>query len=521
MTRSTTTTVTVLLAVCMMHAPGIAFAAEDSPVIDSATPPYMEEAPVADPVPAGILYPGIHHDGNRLTIPPPDVASLLMEDADRPGPLRVGIILDTEIRTTSHGQWTHLDDGAWLWSMSLVAPGADFLRVRISALDPPPGAGLLLYNPAVAKHVVTASLSAASRAGRGAGEYLTPTVPGDEVRIEYRLPPGAKSDPGEDELSITGVAYIYRESLNNDSPGIDELACHLDVSCYPDWYSERMSVARLEYSDSTYMYNCSGAMLNRVPGDFTPIFMTAEHCSIGPTNINTVEVVWKFHRDSCTGTVPDPDYLPYSDALLSLASDTVSDFRLLGLAFNFPADTLFAGLDAGYWSNSLPATGIHHPGGTYKRISFGTKIGDELSSEGTRAWKIRFEEGQGLTEGGSSGSPIFDAAHRVRGVDSFYYVPPTCSSYKDTYYGRMDYAWPALQPYLDPTDPVYVDGSYSGQELGTITKPFDRVLEGVFAVIEDSHIYIKAGTYDEAFLLTKGMIMHAQNGTVTIGATSP
>jgi len=521
MTRSTTVAVTMLLAAWMMNAPGIVFAAEDGPVMDSATPSFKEEAPVTVPVPAGLLHPGIHHDGNRLTIPPPDVAALLREDEGRQGPLRVGIILDTEIRTAGHGQWTHLDDGAWLWSMSLVAPGANSLRVRITALNPPRGAELLLYNPAIPEHVVPASLRMAARAGRGAGDYLTPTIPGDEVRIEYRLPHGATSRPGEDELCITGLAYIYRESLTKDSTGVDELDCHLNVTCYPAWDSEKMSVARVSYSTGSSIADCSGAMLNRGPGDFTPIFMTAEHCDIGSANINTVEVLWEFHENDCPGTVPDPYFLPKSEAQISLTSDTVSDFRLLGLSFDVPAGTLFAGWDTGYWSNGLSATGIHHPKGTYKRISFGTKIGDELSGEGTRAWKIRYAQGQGLIERGSSGSPIFDSSHRVRGVDSFYYVEPTCSTYNDDYYGRMDEAWSVLQPYLDPTDPVYVDGSYSGQELGTAAKPFNRVLEGAYAVIEDSHLYIKAGTYDETFLLEKGMVLHAQSGTVTIGSTSP
>ena len=525
MTRSTTAAVTVLLAACMMNAPGVAFAAEDRPAIDSATPSYKEDAPVVAKVPAGLLYPGIHHDGNRLTIPPPDVAALLEEDEGRQGPLRVGIVLDMEVRTTGHGQWTHLDDGAWLWSMSLVTPGANSLRVRITALNPPRNAELLLYNPAIPEHIVSASLRMAARAGRGAGVYLSPTVPGDEVRIEYRLPFGATSRPGEDELSITGLAYIYRESPGNDSPGVDELDCHLDIACYPAWDSEKMSVARLTYlKGGIELVSCSGAILNRVPGDFTPIFMTAEHCVIGPANINTAEVVWKFHRDGCPGTVPDPNALPDSDAQISLTSDYTTDFRLLGLSFDVPNGTMFAGWDTGYWSNSLPATGIHHPKGTYKRISFGTKIGDHISpNEGRHAWKIRYAQGQGLIEKGSSGSPIFDAAHRVRGVDSYRMVPPapTCSTYNDDYYGRMDEAWSVLQPYLDPTDPVYVDGSYSGQELGTAAKPFNRVLEGAYAVIEDSHVYIKAGTYDEAFLLEKGMVLHAQSGTVTIGSASP
>lgn len=525
MTKSRSIALLVLVGAFLTTAPGIALAAEDRPAIDSAWPPQMADDSSAQPppiVPVGLTEPWVHDDNDRLVIPAPDVAALLAEDEDRPEPLRIGVVLETDVRTTDHGRWNRLDDGDWLWTMTIATPGAKAIRVGLSARKPPRGATLLLYDPEVPEKVVSASLTAAARAGRRGTDYLTHTLPGGVVRLEYRIPSEAASQPGEEELHLSGVAYIYRGISDRDSSAITELGCHLDAACYPAWNSEMYSVGRMTYTEGANLVRCSGAMLGRVPGDYTPVFMTAEHCDVGPANIDTVEIMWKYHKNGCPGSLPDPFTLPKSDAQISLTSDFTTDFRLLGLAFDEPSDTLFAGWDSAYWAHSSPSTAIHHPKGTYKRISFGTKEADNVSPLGRHAWKIRYDQGDGLSEQGSSGSPIFDSSHRMRGVDSYAYesLPASCNRYNEEYYGRFDEAWSKLGPFLDPPDPVFVDGSHTGQETGTITYPFNRALEGAYAVPEGSHLYIKAGTYDEAFIMEKGMIVHAQDGTVVIGTGS-
>lgn len=525
MTKSTSAALLVLLGALLTTAPGIDLAADERPAIDSAWPPQKaDESPAQPPpiVPIGLTTPWVH-DSDRWVLLPPDVAALVAEDEVRPEPLRIGVLLEADVRTTDHGRWHRLEDGDWLWTMSIVAPGAKAVRIGLSAWKPPRGATLLLYNPSLPEQVVSASLTAAARAGRRGTDYLSHTIPGDVVHLEYRVPSESASQPGEEELRITDVAYIYRETSNREPGAITELGCHLDAACYPAWNSEMYSVGRMTYSEGSNLVRCSGAMLGRVPGDFTPVFMTAEHCDVGPGNIDSVEIMWKYHRNGCPGSLPDPYTLPKSDAQISLTSDATTDFRLLGLAFEEPGDTLFAGWDSAYWAHDSPGTAIHHPKGTYKRISFGTKEADDVSPSGKHTWKIRYDQGDGLSEQGSSGSPIFDSSHRMRGVDSYAYesLPASCDRYNEEYYGRFDEAWSKLAPFLDPTDPVFVDGSYSGEELGTITKPFDRALEGAYAVPEGSHLYIKAGTYDEAFIMEKGMIVHAQDGTVVIGSSSP
>lgn len=64
---------------------------------------------------------------------------------------------------------------------------------------------------------------------------------------------------------------------------------------------------------------------------------------------------------------------------------------------------------------------------------------------------------------------------------------------------------------------VYVDGSHTGDETGAKLEPFDTVREGVAAVERGGHVYITAGSYDEAMTISRPMWLRTTGGTVTIG----
>ena len=60
-------------------------------------------------------------------------------------------------------------------------------------------------------------------------------------------------------------------------------------------------------------------------------------------------------------------------------------------------------------------------------------------------------------------------------------------------------------------------GSYSGFERGTSGQPFNRVVEGVFAVVAGHNVHVAAGSYNEQVILDKPMTLNAYNGTVVVG----
>ena len=64
---------------------------------------------------------------------------------------------------------------------------------------------------------------------------------------------------------------------------------------------------------------------------------------------------------------------------------------------------------------------------------------------------------------------------------------------------------------------MYVNGSFTGTELGTLSNPFNKVTEGVFAVGSGKNLYIEQGTYNENVSIFKPMILNSRNGNVIIG----
>ena len=94
----------------------------------------------------------------------------------------------------------------------------------------------------------------------------------------------------------------------------------------------------------------------------------------------------------------------------------------------------------------------------------------------------------------------------------------SCNPYSGTAdYGRLDQSFPLVEPWLLPTDPIYVDGGFSGDERGTESNPFNTVAEAKAAVIRGSTIHIEAGSYAEQFTIDRAMTLRSRHGTATIG----
>jgi hypothetical protein len=116
----------------------------------------------------------------------------------------------------------------------------------------------------------------------------------------------------------------------------------------------------------------------------------------------------------------------------------------------------------GWNISTTPATngvGIHHPQGDIKKISTYTRA-LQNDSDGETHWMLQWAEtptNWGVTEPGSSGSPLFDQNKYIVGTLTSGYADCTHPSGHD-FYGKMSYHWnkngntPAeqLKPWLDP-----------------------------------------------------------------------
>jgi hypothetical protein len=129
--------------------------------------------------------------------------------------------------------------------------------------------------------------------------------------------------------------------------------------------------------------------------------------SIGIIKQARVAVVdWDYQTSSCGGST---DLRRTTTGAAILSRTATPDFALLKLTGVVPRLQTWAGWNATHLSPGLDIVGIHHPKADYKRISFG-----KLDSEQLYVHDMHWT--QGITEGGSSGSPLFDPAHLITGV---------------------------------------------------------------------------------------------------------
>ena len=101
-----------------------------------------------------------------------------------------------------------------------------------------------------------------------------------------------------------------------------------------------------------------------------------------------------------------------------------------------------------------PLVGIHHPAGDFKRISTGVRDTDDLIRSVPKANFYTIRWSQGRTEGGSSGSPIFNSRRQVVGTLSHGPSPPkgqtVCDIEPIDFYGRFSVQYRTLKRFLEP-----------------------------------------------------------------------
>jgi hypothetical protein len=141
------------------------------------------------------------------------------------------------------------------------------------------------------------------------------------------------------------------------------------------------------------------------------------------------------------------------------------------------------------WNANTTATtggvGIHHPSGDIKKISTfsGSTIsagwnGNGLSSHWRQSWSSN-SNGHGVTEGGSSGSPLFNNSQGYI-IGTLTGGSSSCNSpTSPDYYGKMSYHWTSngtannlrLKPWLDPTNSGVLTLAGSANPCSSSTGP--------------------------------------------------
>ncbi len=414
----------------------------------------------------------------------PDLSAIRAEDdlRDKQGMLyRIGVAVQTNINPNQEGAWINQPDGSRVWQIIISAPGAEAISYLFEHFVLYGGSTLRIQNlygqdvhPILTSQDVESHQMQNAALCAGATHVLTLTEPA------YTTP---------SEIFIDRVMYNYRSTGYGSTEKINESdPCEVNVNCSPvgdAWQNQKRGVARVYVVEGSQAGWCSGSLINNTAQDCKPYLLTALHCGVNSTAANMNQ--WKFYFGYEAPTCTNPTTVGslashFITGCLRIADsndgggNSGSDFLLVKMGNNTNESTVVTNLKSAafnaYWNgwnaSPSPTTGgasIHHPSGDIKKISTfsGNTISTQWGSATGSHWRVTWTanaNGHGVTEGGSSGSPLFDAAAgniigTLTGGASY------CTSLSaPDQYGKMAFHWtnngtPAaeqLKPWLDPAN---------------------------------------------------------------------
>ncbi len=415
-----------------------------------------------------------------------DHSQLWAEDMQREhqgGRTNIGRLIPYNENCYTTGVWSQLPNGDRLWQWRFKTANAKGLCVYFDNFQIPLGSSVFLY-PADRSHFFGPALNEDCNEH---GKFMMGEIAGEEAILEYYQP---FEVIGEPTIEMRSVSHMYRNvfaGLEERGGGSD--VCEVDVNCPEgsDWVDQRNSVVRLLITEGNFQGLCSGALVNNTSQDCRKFILTALHCGVSTTDADWLlcQVRFNYQRAACgSGTTPSSNnrvgVFRRADSNDN-GGDNGSDFLLLELEEN-PLQSwniFYAGWDARAITPDN-CVGIHHPAGDVKKISTTDNIvSGGWGINGTH-WQVNWmqtETNWGVTEGGSSGSPLFNQDKRIVGhltgggscCTSGGCGFGTSPSAPDSY-GKLDRDWDnnpntadqKLKVWLDPTNTGIesMDGSY-------------------------------------------------------------
>ncbi|MBK8383500.1 MAG: T9SS type A sorting domain-containing protein [Ignavibacteria bacterium] len=348
---------------------------------------------------------------SNVTMPEFDSRKFLEEDAAVANipdmPMRYGKIFETELTLNNSGTWQTLSDGSRIWRLGIRSDNAMSLNLAYKNFYMPEGATFFVYNPN--KNFVFGAFTKLNNSEDR--QFATTPVPGNEIVLEYYEP---VYSAGLGSLTVSQVVHAYKDIMGFNS--VLELPCNININCPigAPWVEQKRSVSRITFNQGGSGYLCSGALMNNTQNDRASYYLTAQHCQTD--NFSTMVFYFNYEASTCSGTSGPLNQTLTGSTLKAQNFDT--DFQLLLLNNSVPAayNAYFNGWDK---SGAGPQnqTAIHHPGGAIKKISYDVNPAATSSGFGGRLtngfWQVIWDFG--MTEGGSSGCPLYDENKRVIG----------------------------------------------------------------------------------------------------------
>lgn len=481
---------------------------------DGAVSPVANRA-YTSPIPLALqeeVQSSEHRSQADVQLTPLDVDHLLREDRvdNQKKNRRIGIVrpLGQDITAAAQaalGVWQVTKDGRRFWTLTIDSPGAYAIRVHLENVQLPLGAQIIVYNTA----------NAAEAYGpytiddfNKESDLWTTSIFSSRVTLEVLVPP--TFDDNQPLFLVRELSHLYAnpDTLMRPMEG----SCHNDVTCHSNWSTQAQAVALYTFiANDGSAKLCSGALLNDLDTDtFEDYFLTAHHCVSTQAVASSTEFYWLYQTATCNGTPPSLTSVPRTNGGADLISaSSTNDHSFLRIRNETPGGLVYLGWTTAALSQGQDLVGMHHPDGAYKRISFG-----DLDTSDTNFWVVVWHDG--VTEKGSSGSPVFNIDKRVvgqlQGGDSSCSEPDSPDDY-----GRFDKTYSSIQRWLAIGGTINVNSAYTGVEQGTPTQPFRTTIAANNFAWNGSRIRFKAGSYPGAITFNRTLTLIATGGTVTIG----
>jgi lysyl endopeptidase len=380
-------------------------------------------------------------------------------------PWRFGTEFLVDHNLQNSGKWHTLPNGDRIWRIRYRSAGAKTMNFVFSDFYMPKGGRVYLYNNDHSD-LVGAYDETQNNDARELGTWL---VQGEDVWIEYYEP---LESAGQGKLEIFKVVHGYRTSdkmLKAVDDGLNGSGnCNYDVECFMgdiDGMKDinKKAVALLITNGDSF---CSGALVNNTSNNGTPYLLTANHCYDNSPGLWAFRFNWISPNPVCAGTQASttnaPNFYQTASGAVLRARRAESDFCLVEITASLPSswDLVWAGWDR---SDVAPAStfGIHHPAGDIMKACRDLQAPTaEIDNDGANLWVVGNWE-LGVTEGGSSGSPLFDNNGRI--IGQLFYGGAACNGTENNgeydAYGRFGISWATgttsaqrLREWLDPTN---------------------------------------------------------------------
>ncbi len=354
-----------------------------------------------------------------------------------------GVVMDFDNNLLDRGVWES-DNGINVWRLKIHIEGSVKINIyfkdfRLEKSD------LLFIYPEGKK--VNEALTSINN-----GDFLTTDIYNtNTLTIELNRTSNNKILP----FKINKIGVIMND-YERDFGESD--FCEIPVNCSEGdaFKRQKNGVARILVKEGGALFWCTGSLINNTENNGKQYFLTANHCGQYADDADYLQWHFDFNYESpdCNRPETEPDKNSISGAeLLASAPNSTSqgsDFKLLLLKQAIPASysPYFNGWDrTGNISNN--GVTIHHPQGDIKMISTYTSpliptdyYGGTSNSNGY-FWKVIWgdtENGHGVTEGGSSGSPLFNQDGLI--IGSLTGGDASCTQPDSPdYYGRFWASW--------------------------------------------------------------------------------